>query len=128
MTQNIRKSLLAIQIVTAFLAILIFAAGLFVSRSRTRSEGMPTKSSELKFEESMRSSIGKPYTEERHYKVMELMRTADEVIAASNESLTGASELVRNLGGILALSALTSIVLLVRNPRSSKQDENDNLP
>lgn len=119
MTQNTKKSLLVIQTTIAVIASMMFAAGLFGIRATGKLEAQQRKSSVRNFDEKLRPFIGKPYTEERHYKLLELMQIHDDVNTSSIESLTGASQVMRNAGGIAVLGALASIFLLLKRAASA---------
>ena len=122
MTQNTRKSLVAIQILIALLTLVMLAAGLFGIRATEKIGKQQRRSSELNWDQKLRPSIGMPYTEERHYQFLELMRDSDGVITSSYESLAAASEVMRDIGAILALGSLASICLLLKKPRSPEKD------
>jgi hypothetical protein len=123
MPSKIKTSLVVIQTVIAVISLLMFGAGLFGVRAVRIIEENQKKSYEMGFEESMRPFIGKTYTEERHYKLLELVRLSDDVKSSTNESLTAASQLLRNLGGLFTLCALASIFLIVKKLRPPKQVE-----
>ncbi|MGL5019990.1 MAG: hypothetical protein ACRDBP_17785 [Luteolibacter sp.] len=115
-TQNIRRFLFAVQILTAFFAILMVIAGLFVSRTVNGPKQDLTRSSEIRLDEKLRPSIGSPYTEDKHYKLLELMRGGDEVSNSLKKALVASAEVMCIFGGIFAISSLMSIFLLSRKP------------
>ncbi len=119
MTQNTRRSLVVIQTLIAILTVLMFVLGLFGIKAMEKIEEQRQKPFDVSFEEKMRPLIGKPYTEERHYELLELTRFHDDANTSSIKSLAAASEVMRNLGGILALGALASIFLLLKKPLHS---------
>jgi hypothetical protein len=117
MPPKIRTSLIVVQTVIAVISLLMFGGGLFGVRAVRIIEENQKKSYEMGFEEKMRPYVGKTYTEERHYILLELMTISDDVKSSTNESLLGASQLLRNVGGLFTLCALASIFLILKKPR-----------
>ncbi len=115
-TQNIRKFLFAVQILTAFFAVLMVIAGLFVSKTVKGPKQDLTRSSEIRLDEKLRPSIGSSYSEDKHYKLLELMRAGDEVNTSLIKALVASAEVMCMFGGIFAISSLVSIFLLSRKP------------
>jgi hypothetical protein len=114
--QNIRKFLFAVQILTAFFAVLMVIAGLFVSKTVKGPKQDLTRSSEIRLDEKLRPSIGSSYSEDKHYKLLELMRAGDEVNTSLIKALVASAEVMCMFGGIFAISSLMSIFLLLRKP------------
>lgn len=121
MTKTTKTSLVAIQALIASSTFLMFGAGIFGITATGIIEDQ-REPFDLVFEKKMRPLIGKPYTEERHYKLLELMRLEDKTHTSSDQSLRGASEIMRDVGGILCLGSLASVFMLLRKARS-KPDE-----
>lgn len=114
--QNIRRFLFAAQILTAFFAILMVIAGLFVSKTVKGPKQDLTRSSEIRLDEKLRPSIGSPCTEDKHYKLLELMRAGDEVNTSLINALVASAEVMCMFGGIFAIGSLVSIFLLSSKP------------
>ena len=128
MTRKTKNSLVVIQTGISILTLLMCAAGLFGIYTTKKIEELQRKSFDVSFDEKMRPSIGKTYTEKKHYQLLELTRIHGEVNASSNKSLAIASEVMRDFGGILALASLASIFLLTKKPHSPKQVTEDSRP
>lgn len=110
---------MVIQTAIAVSTLLMFAAGQFGIRATEKMQEQQKKPSELSFEEKMRPSIGKTFTEERYYKLLELMRTHDTAKTSLIETVAAASDAMRFAGGLVALGALASIFLLLKRPNIS---------
>lgn len=123
MTPKARISLVVIQSGIAVVSLLALGVGLFGVRGTKAMEERQGPASEAFFDKKMRPFLGKTYTEEIHYKLMDQMRISDDITASSNEVMMAASKVMRDTGGIFALGSLASIFLIVKKPRPSKPSE-----
>lgn len=116
-------SFVAIQILMFAITVLMFGVGFFSAKGLEAMEGKGRLDYERMFDQKMRPIIGKPYTEETHYKLLDVMRISDEQHASSGETLMAAAQVIRNVGGLLAIGTLVITFLFFRATRSAKPEK-----
>lgn len=132
MTQNDRRSLVAIQIGTIVFTLVLFGAGLYGMRAahKWRETLKPAKSAEALFDSKFRRSIGEPYSDQMHHRMLEIIRSGDDAMESSDSlnrsflnMLGDGSQSVCMLGGLFLLAAVSNIFLLVKEPRLPEPNE-----